>query len=127
MDERSNADAHERPLRRPFAWSIGPASVNAERRRSYQFRLRTLMVAIVLLSIPLAYLGSQIRTVRHRKTVLDLVASCGGSYFIGDGDLGGGLRGGKSVGPFSKQTRELGPAVDIRPGNRAEIPSGFRR
>jgi hypothetical protein len=110
--------------RRPFAWSSGPEQVKA-RRHWYQFRLITALVAMMLLGVPLAYVGSQIRVIRHRKAVLDLVSSCGGSYSFERGDKGGGTVG--VIGPFSEQTRALVPAIDIRQGDRKEIPSEFRR
>src|SRR5947209_6427236 len=37
----------------------------------FQFRLRTLMIAVTLLSIPCAYLGWQAAIVRHRAWVLN--------------------------------------------------------
>ena len=40
-------------------------------RRRFQFRLRTLMIAVTLLAVPCAYVGWQAKIVRERRELLD--------------------------------------------------------
>jgi hypothetical protein len=40
------------------------------RRRRFQFRLRTLMIGVTLLAVPLAYVGWQAKIVRERRAEL---------------------------------------------------------
>jgi hypothetical protein len=40
-------------------------------RRRFQFRLRTLMIAVTLLAVPCAYVGRQVKIVRERRTWLE--------------------------------------------------------
>ena len=40
------------------------------KRRWYQFGLRTLMIAVTLLAVPLGYVGWQAKIVRERKAAL---------------------------------------------------------
>lgn len=42
------------------------AEPEGPRRRRYQFKLRTLLIAVVLLSTPLAWIGWQVKVVRER-------------------------------------------------------------
>jgi hypothetical protein len=44
-------------------------------RRRFQFRLRTLMIAVTLLAIPCGYLGWQAKIVRDRRAMIDRVVS----------------------------------------------------
>ena len=46
--------------------------------RWFQFSLRTLMVAVTLLAVPLGYVGWQAKIVRERKTALERLYSLGG-------------------------------------------------
>jgi hypothetical protein len=39
--------------------------------RRFQFRLRTLMVGVTLLAVPLGYVGWQAKIVRERKAFYD--------------------------------------------------------
>jgi hypothetical protein len=48
------------------------------KRRWYQFRLRTLMIAVTLLAVPLGYVGWQVRIVRHRDELRRELAAHGG-------------------------------------------------
>ena len=43
------------------------AEPSSPRRRWFQFRLRTLLIGVVLLAIPCAYIGHEARTVAARK------------------------------------------------------------
>ena len=45
-------------------------------RRSFQFRLRTLMIMVALLAVPCAYLGREAKIVREREAFLE-----GRAYF----------------------------------------------
>jgi hypothetical protein len=45
------------------------------KRRWFQFRLRTLMIAVTLLAVPCAYVGWQAKIVRQRKSLLDSIQS----------------------------------------------------
>ena len=40
-------------------------------RRLFQFRLRSLMIVVTLLAVPLSYIGWQVRLVRERRDILD--------------------------------------------------------
>jgi hypothetical protein len=51
------------------------------KRRWYQFRLRTVLVGVVLLSIPLAYVGRQAKQVAQRKAMLKWIVDRGGTIF----------------------------------------------
>ena len=53
---------------------------NAERRRWYQFGLRTLLIGVALLAVPCAYVGRQYQIVRERQSVRRFVVEHGG-YF----------------------------------------------
>ena len=44
-------------------------------RRRFQFRLRTLMIGVTLLAVPLAYVGWQAKTVAERRALLLLIES----------------------------------------------------
>jgi hypothetical protein len=42
-------------------------------RFRFQFRLRTLMIVIALLAIPMAWVGWQVRIVEHRKAIKEML------------------------------------------------------
>jgi hypothetical protein len=48
------------------------------KRRWFQFSLRTLMIVVTLLALPLGYVGWQARIVRDRKVVLSAIRDRGG-------------------------------------------------
>jgi hypothetical protein len=50
-------------------------------RRRFQFRLRTLMIVVSLLAMPLGYVGWQAKIVRERKAVLAEIEDAGGGFF----------------------------------------------
>jgi hypothetical protein len=52
----------------------------ASPRRRFQFRLRTLMIVVTLLAIPLGYIGRHFAVVRGRQAMLEGVVSRGGGY-----------------------------------------------
>ena len=45
-----------------------------------QFRLRTLLIAVALLAVPLGWFQWQIKIVRERKRLLGVIERVGGSY-----------------------------------------------
>jgi hypothetical protein len=47
----------------------------------FQFRLRTLMIVVALLAVPLGYVGWQAKVVRERKETAAEVESLGGMVF----------------------------------------------
>ena len=49
------------------------------KRRWYQFRLRTLFVAVTLLAVPMGYVGGQVKVVRERKAWLSTIRDRGGN------------------------------------------------
>ena len=49
------------------------ATSTSSRRRWFQFRLRTLLIAMALLAIPMGWFGWQERIVRHRKALLTMI------------------------------------------------------
>jgi hypothetical protein len=49
--------------------------------RRFQFRLRTLMIVVTLLAVPLGYVGWQAKIVRERKSVLAEIEDAGGGFF----------------------------------------------
>jgi hypothetical protein len=75
------SDAAQSPLLRLSA--VGDiAAMNdppKRKRRWFQFSLRTLMIGVTLLAVPLGYVGLQAKIVRDRKALRD---SCAGvAYF----------------------------------------------
>ena len=54
------------------------------KRRWFQFSLRTLMIGVTLLAVPLGYVAWHARVVRERKELLSLVLNRGGGYLISD-------------------------------------------
>ena len=46
----------------------------------FQFRLRTLMIVVTLLAVPLGYVGWQVRMVRERKACLERIVFLQGAY-----------------------------------------------
>jgi hypothetical protein len=48
------------------------------KRRWFQFSLRTLMIVVTLLAVPLSYVGWQAKIVRERKVVLSAIRDRGG-------------------------------------------------
>jgi len=55
------------------------AASEKPRRRWFQFRLRTLLIGMMLLAVPCGYMGWQAKIVRERKGVLELVVQQGGT------------------------------------------------
>jgi hypothetical protein len=55
-------------------------------RRWFQFRLRTLMIGVTLLAVPMGYVGWKAETVRQRRSLLTLIVSSGGGYYTTEGD-----------------------------------------
>jgi hypothetical protein len=51
-------------------------------RRRFQFRLRTLMIAVTLLAVPCAYLGWQKKIVLERKEMLAQITASGGTVML---------------------------------------------
>jgi hypothetical protein len=49
------------------------------KRRWFQFSLRTLMIVVMLLALPCAYVGWQAKIVRERRALLDSIKAAGGS------------------------------------------------
>jgi hypothetical protein len=47
-------------------------------RRRFQFRLRTLMIGVPLLAVPLGYVGWQAKIVRERRAMLIWIEDNGG-------------------------------------------------
>ncbi len=50
-------------------------------RPHFQFRLRTLMIAVTLLAVACGYVGSQAKIVRERESVLADIENAGGGVF----------------------------------------------
>jgi hypothetical protein len=48
------------------------------KRRWYQFSLRTLLIVVTLLAVPLSYVGWQAKIVRERRSVADEITQHGG-------------------------------------------------
>ena len=57
------------------------AAQSKARRRWYQYSLRTLLIGVVVLSLPLAYVGWQAKIVRQRKQLLSHILDHGGAYY----------------------------------------------
>jgi hypothetical protein len=57
---------------------------NVEHRRWYQFGLRTLLMGVALVSLPLGWFGWQVSIVRERKSMLELGPSTLFNYVPGD-------------------------------------------
>jgi hypothetical protein len=53
---------------------------NSHRRRWFQFSLRSLMIFVALLAVPMGYVAHVAKIVRERKLLLDKVVSLGGGY-----------------------------------------------
>jgi hypothetical protein len=62
----------------------GPPTFEPPKRRRFQFRLRTLMIAVTALAIPLAWLAHHATIVRERKELLSLLVNRGGGYIYVD-------------------------------------------
>jgi hypothetical protein len=54
-------------------------------RRPFQFRLRTLMVAVTMLAVSCAYLGWQAKIVRERKAMVEHLLNVEDAYIARDG------------------------------------------
>jgi len=50
--------------------------------RRFQFSVRTLLIIVVLLAIPLGWVGWQAKIVRNRQALLMRVISRGGEYCV---------------------------------------------
>ena len=68
------------------------------RRRWHQFSLRTLLIAVALLSIPMAYVGRRVQIVQERKAMLSRIRSVDGGI-CGASPMSGlrGLLGDKAI------------------------------
>jgi hypothetical protein len=73
-----HAAAHSRPI---LKVPLCMADYSAPRRR-FRFRLRTLLIFVMLLAIPLGWTGCQAKIVRTRRALLMHVISRGGEYFV---------------------------------------------
>jgi hypothetical protein len=51
--------------------AVSMSPVDPLKRPRFQFRLRTLMIAVTLLAVPLGYVGWQARIVREREAWVD--------------------------------------------------------
>jgi hypothetical protein len=60
------------------------AEPSKRKRRWFQFSLRTMLIMVALLAVPLGYFGWQAKIVRERKDLLSLVVDRGGGYLISD-------------------------------------------
>jgi len=79
--DRSQLRVETDPAHLVPAWSRGPTPEPVIRWfPRIRFSLRTLLIAVVLFSIPLGWFGWQVRIVRHRKVVLQRVVESGGCY-----------------------------------------------
>jgi hypothetical protein len=45
------------------------------KRRRFQFRLRTLLIGVTLLAVPLGYVGWQVKIVRERRLQIEARSS----------------------------------------------------
>ena len=61
------------------------AEMAKAQRRWFQFRLRTLLIVVMVLAVPFGWFGWQVGTISYRKAALDLIVSSGGSYLTNDG------------------------------------------
>lgn len=52
-----------------------------KRRRRFQFGLRTLLIAVLVLSLPLGWLGHRLQRARSQKNALARLQAIGGTYF----------------------------------------------
>jgi hypothetical protein len=59
-----------------------PIAPSERKRRRFQFRLRTLMITVTLLAVPMSYVGWQAKIVRERKDLLHRVVDSGGGYRV---------------------------------------------
>ncbi len=50
-----------------------------KRRRWYQFRLRTVLIAVVVLSLPLSWLAARLGKAKRKKEAVESVAKAGGA------------------------------------------------
>lgn len=69
--------------------------VAGSRRRWFQFRLRTLLIFVTLLSIPFAWIGWELQQRRAERPSIDWVTSSGGR--IGRQSLGGAVIASRSI------------------------------
>jgi hypothetical protein len=51
------------------------------KRRWFQFSLRSLMIVVTLLAVPLGYIGWQAKIVRERRAALDIIVESDGGYW----------------------------------------------
>jgi hypothetical protein len=73
---------------------VEPLKPDPPKRRRFQFRLRTLMIVVTLLAVPLGYVGWQAKIVRERRSMLGTIDAAGGRYLaINVGDLPAGMTG----------------------------------
>jgi hypothetical protein len=49
-----------------------PAMIEPPNRHWYQFSLRTLLIGVALLAVPMGYVGWQAKIVRERRAMLDM-------------------------------------------------------
>lgn len=57
-------------------WFVGDC--NTQRLRWFQFRLRTLLVAILLLSLPLSWFGWRLEEARRQRKAVEAIRQMGG-------------------------------------------------
>ena len=55
------------------------------KRRWFQFSLRTLMIVVSLLAVPLGYVGWQAKIVRERRCALSAITESGGHIWTREG------------------------------------------
>ena len=65
----------------PSWYSHGMTEEHPKRRRWLQFRLRTLLIAILVLSLPLSWLGVRLQRVRQQRETRDVIHLLGGRVF----------------------------------------------
>ncbi len=54
-----------------------PKAESPQKRRWYQFRLRTLMIGVTLLAVVCGYVGWRTRSIRERRSLVDRLAAAG--------------------------------------------------
>lgn len=50
-------------------------------RRWFQFRLRTLLIVVLVLSLPLSWFGARLRKARRQRAAVEAIERAGGSWF----------------------------------------------
>jgi hypothetical protein len=96
-------------------------SVDQHRRRWFQFRLRTLLLAITALGATFAWFGQQLRLLRGRSALLADVERRGGGYVVATIDAHDILLDLLEHGDVDP------PLQEFYEGNTDSLPSLFRR